>query len=43
VPEWSWTVVGGLVGPAVIWVALVIVLLVQQRRAGRDVDGRAPT
>lgn len=40
-PGWSWTIVGVLVGLAVIWVALVVVLLVQQRRAGRDVDWRA--
>ncbi|MGN7800414.1 YkvA family protein [Leifsonia sp. 22587] len=41
VAEWMWTVVGVLIGLAVIWIALVAVLLVQQRRAGRDVDWRA--
>lgn len=40
-PEWMWTVVGVLIGLAVIWIALVVVLLIQQRRVGRDVDWRA--
>lgn len=40
-PGWIWTVVGVLVALVVMWIALVVVLVVQQRRAGRDVDWRA--
>lgn len=40
-PEWMWTVIGVLVALVAMWIALVAVLLVQQRRAGRDVDWRA--
>lgn len=32
-PDRMWTVVGVLIGLAVIWIALVVVLLIQQRRA----------
>jgi uncharacterized membrane protein YkvA (DUF1232 family) len=41
VPSWAWTVIGVTAGLIVVWLALVIVLLVQQHRAGRSVDWRS--
>jgi uncharacterized membrane protein YkvA (DUF1232 family) len=40
-PAWAWTLVGVASGLVVTWVALVIALLIQQRRAGRQVDWHA--
>lgn len=40
IPDWLLLTIGVAVGAAVIWGALIAVLWVQQRRAGRDVDWR---
>ncbi|WP_193597787.1 YkvA family protein [Microbacterium sp. YJN-G] len=40
-PEWGWTVIGVVAGFVVLWLGLIVVLWVQQRRAGRDVDWRS--
>src|SRR3954465_1552109 len=40
-PSWLWTIVGVAIGLIAIWVALAATLVVQQRRAGREVDVRS--
>lgn len=40
-PEWLIVVLGVVAGLVVLWVALVVVLWVQQRRSGGSVDWRA--
>lgn len=39
-PAWLQIVLGVVAGFAVVWLILVIVLVIQQRRAGSDVDWR---
>ena len=40
-PGWLWTIAGVVLGLVAIWVALAVTLVLQQRRAGREVDVRA--
>ncbi|HEY9306260.1 MAG TPA: DUF1232 domain-containing protein [Microbacterium sp.] len=39
-PDWAIAVLSVLAGLVVLWVALLVILWVQARRAGRDVDWR---
>ena len=39
-PDWAVAVVSVLAGLVLVWAALLLVLWVQQRRAGREVDWR---
>ncbi len=40
-PEWLIVVLGAVAGLVVLWLALIVVLWVQQRRSGGSVDWRA--
>ena len=39
-PSWVWTLIGVALGVILIWIALIVILWIQQRRAGSDMDWR---
>ena len=41
VPEWGLTLIGVFSGLVLLWLLLIVVLYIQQRRAGRDADWRS--
>ncbi len=41
VPEWGLTIIAVCAGLVLLWLLLIVVLYVQQRRAGRDADWRS--
>jgi uncharacterized membrane protein YkvA (DUF1232 family) len=40
IPEWAWTVFGLVIGVALLWLGLLLVLLIEQRKTGRETDWR---
>ena len=40
-PEWGLTLIGVFSGLVLLWLLLIVVLYIQQRRAGRDADWRS--